>query len=134
MSARRFIDNVALIHIRERKVLVALSAGKDAWYLPGGKREPGESDVDVLRRELLEELNADIASESVRYFGTYEGQAHGERPGTLVRMVCYSGELPGEVRPGREIAALDFFGFDAIDRTAPVVRHIFHDLRAKGLI
>ncbi|EHR62965.1 ADP-ribose pyrophosphatase [Saccharomonospora cyanea NA-134] len=30
------------------------------WELPGGRVEPGESDVDAVRRECVEELGVDV--------------------------------------------------------------------------
>ncbi|WP_308287346.1 NUDIX domain-containing protein [Actinomadura parmotrematis] len=38
------------------RVLSTRSRGKDVWYLPGGKREAGESDERTLLREIAEEL------------------------------------------------------------------------------
>jgi 8-oxo-dGTP diphosphatase len=35
------------------------AAGK--WELPGGRVEPGESEVDALRRECVEELDVEIS-------------------------------------------------------------------------
>ncbi len=37
--ADAFIDKIALIYIKNRQILMALSKGKDAYYIPGGKRE-----------------------------------------------------------------------------------------------
>ena len=42
------IDKIAWIHLEERRLLVARNAGRERFYLPGGKREPGESDVQTL--------------------------------------------------------------------------------------
>lgn len=44
--------------------------GVDDYLLPGGKLEPGESDLDALRRELMEEL--DITPTDPEFFGEYE--------------------------------------------------------------
>jgi 8-oxo-dGTP pyrophosphatase MutT (NUDIX family) len=55
------IDKVALIRLADGKILSTRSRGKDVYYLPGGKREPGETDVQTLARENREELDVAIA-------------------------------------------------------------------------
>ena len=40
------IDKIALLYIKDGKVLSSLSKGKDKYYFPGGKREAGETDLD----------------------------------------------------------------------------------------
>ncbi|MBQ6310381.1 MAG: (deoxy)nucleoside triphosphate pyrophosphohydrolase [Bacteroidales bacterium] len=37
---------------------------KDMWEFPGGKMEPGENREDALKREIREELAADISVDS----------------------------------------------------------------------
>lgn len=51
-------------------LLLVKCDGIDDYLLPGGKLEPGESDLDALRRELMEEL--DIAPTGPEFFGEYE--------------------------------------------------------------
>lgn len=48
------IDSLAWIHVRDRRLLSVRTAGKAKFYLPGGKREPGEGDVAGLCREIAE--------------------------------------------------------------------------------
>ena len=51
-----FIDTVAWVHLDSGRVLCARPRGKDIFYVPGGKREGGESDLQTLLREIAEEL------------------------------------------------------------------------------
>ena len=46
----KVIDKVAWILVRDGRVLSTRSRGKSVWYIPGGKREAGESDLETLAR------------------------------------------------------------------------------------
>jgi ADP-ribose pyrophosphatase YjhB (NUDIX family) len=128
------IDSLGLIYVENKKLLVALSKGKKAWYLPGGKREQGESDIEALSREVQEEMSVKLVPESVRYYGVVEAQAHGYQEGTIVRMTCYTANITGELKPGREIAELRFISASEKHMAAPAVQTILQELRIKGFI
>lgn len=42
------IDKLAWIHLVDGRVLSTRSYGKDVYYIPGGKRETGETDDQAL--------------------------------------------------------------------------------------
>jgi len=123
-----FIDKIAWVHLVEGAVLSTRSEGKDVYYLPGGKREPGESDVDTLVREVKEELSVDIAVGEVAHLGTFEAQAHGHAAGTVVRMTCYTAGYTGELRASAEIAEVVWLTYRDRDRVSPVDQVIFDHL------
>ncbi len=123
------IDKIAWIHIVNGRILSARSKGKDTYYLPGGKREPGETDVDALLREVEEELSVRIKPETISHFGTFEAQAHGRPEGVLVKMACYAADFEGELRPASEIEELAWLTYQDRDRVSPVSQLIFEKLR-----
>ena len=59
----RVIEVVAAVIKKDRKIL-ATQRGygefKGGWEFPGGKPETGETQKDALKREIKEELNANI--------------------------------------------------------------------------
>ena len=61
------IEVVAAVIVRDGRVF-ATQRGygdfKDMWEFPGGKMEPGENREDALKREIREELAADISVDS----------------------------------------------------------------------
>ena len=88
------MDKVAGLCIRNKKLLVVHKRGETALLSLGGKREPGESDFECLRREVQEEVGCNIVKPV--HFATYEGMAHdGKR---TLRMTCYVVELEGDLR------------------------------------
>ncbi len=131
---KTFIDKLAFIEIKDRKLLVTISKGKDVWYIPGGKRDGSESDTDALIREVREELSVEIDPKTIISYGIFEAQAHGKPEGTVVRMTCYTAHYLGTLAPSSEIKAIDWFTSVDVDRTSPVDHLIFADLKSKGLI
>jgi len=61
------IEVVAAVIVRDGRIF-ATQRGygdfKDMWEFPGGKIESGESPEDALKREIKEELDADISVDS----------------------------------------------------------------------
>lgn len=128
------IDKIAWIRIVDKKILSTLSRNKTVYYLPGGKRETGESDTACLQREIREELSVDLLTDSIRYIGTFEAQAHGHADGIIVKMTCYSGDYEGEITPNNEIDHFTWLTYQDRHRCSLVDQAIFDHLRELDLI
>ncbi|HYM65896.1 MAG TPA: NUDIX domain-containing protein [Patescibacteria group bacterium] len=128
------MDALAWVHVEDRRLLVVRTAGKDAFYLPGGKREPGESDLDALRREVREEVTVNLIPETLAPAGTYRAPAHDYPAGTVVDLVCYAAEFEGEINAAAEIAEVAWFGPEDVERCAPAVRLVMGALHEAGRI
>lgn len=124
-------EKVAWILVRDGQVLVTRSHGRDRFYLPGGHREPGESDGDTLVREIDEELRAVIYPGSMVHFGTFEiGEGHPDHG--PFRMICYTADHRGELTPSREIAEKSWFRYADRDRVSAVDELAFDALHEAG--
>jgi uncharacterized protein (TIGR00730 family) len=133
-SAAEPVDVLAWLLVRDGKLLNVRTTGKKFFYLPGGKREPGESDPVGLAREIGEELGVRIDQRSIRLFDLVTDEADGFANGRLVRMACYFAEYEGELTPGREIAELDWVGLEDASRCAPAGRQVLSRLAERGLL
>ena len=129
------IDKIAFIYVKDGKILSTLSKGKDTYYIPGGKREGNETDEETLIRECKEELTIDIKKDTIKYYGTFEAQAHGKAEGVIVKMTCYMAEFDGELKPDSEIQEMIWLDYSNLNvKISPVDQLIFKDLYEKNLI
>lgn len=128
------IDKVALLYLRDRHVLLARSRGRTSWYLPGGKREPGESDEGALAREIREELSVAIVPGTLVDAGEFTAQADGQPDGTLVRSRCWFARIDGEPVASAEIEELAWMGHRDRTRCSATARLVLDHLREAGLI
>lgn len=134
MTNNQYIDKLAFLYFVDKKLLMTLSQGKDTYYIPGGKREAGESDIEALSREVREELTVDLIPDTVKHYGTFTAQAHGKPLGVLVRMTCYTADFSGDLQPSSEIQDIAYYTYAQRDIVGPVDQLIFDDLHAKGLL
>ena len=128
------IDKLALIEIHNKRLLSARSKGNDLFYLPGGKREAGESDSQALIREIKEELNVNLLADSLQLYGIFSAQAHNHKAGVIVKMTCYTAHYNGKVCASSEIAEIDWLKIADKNKTSLVDHIIMDQLFSQGLI
>jgi 8-oxo-dGTP pyrophosphatase MutT (NUDIX family) len=123
------IDTVAWVHVEDGRILCARPRGRNVFYIPGGKREGAESDLQTLRREISEELTVALRPGTERHVGTYQAS---QPDGLVVRMSCYSAGYTGTLAASSEIDELAWFGYADRPRVPPVDQLLFDDLHAAG--
>lgn len=97
--------------VRDRRILAQQRAFPDdvagLWELPGGRVEPGETDVDAVRRECEEELGVDVQP------GERVGPDVILPNGKLLRI--YQGTIAADANPvAREHKGLRWLGRDEL--------------------
>jgi len=105
------------------RLLLVRKRGTQAFMLPGGKHEPGETSVQALLRELGEELDLHLATSALTSLGHFQANAANE-PDMRVDAQVYIAALPHPVQPAaelEELAWLDPAG-DHPHNLAPLLR------------
>jgi len=106
------------------KILSVRSHGRDRFYLPGGKIDPGETARDAIQREVKEELGVNLIPGTIRTLGIFAGQGHQQPNGAIVRMTCFAAYYTGTLTPAREIAELRWLSPRERDLLAPMGQKI----------
>lgn len=88
------VNVVAAIIHREGKVLSTQrgpGAFEGGWEFPGGKIEPGELPEEAIKREIKEELAADITVEKLVYVLEHDYETY------HLHMQCFSATLKSDI-------------------------------------
>lgn len=128
------LDVLAWATVRDGRMLAVRTEGTDLFYLPGGKREPGESDSTAVAREVKEETGVRLRPDTIAPFTVVHADAYGYPAGTRVRLACFFAEGDGEPAEQGEIAELAWLGYADRERCAPGVRIVMDRLRERGLV
>ncbi|MEV6275042.1 NUDIX domain-containing protein [Nocardia sp. NPDC051832] len=128
----RTLTSVAWLCVEDGRLLAVRTQGRDAFYLPGGKPEPGETLARALVREVREEVGVQLSEHAITPEVTITAPAHG-RPGTLVEMHCFRAPGQGVPAPAAEIAEMAWLGPEDGHLCAPaVVRALGHLTTVRG--
>lgn len=107
----------------DNRLLLVRKRNTRAFMLPGGKREPGESAHEALRRELQEELELSLPAEALSPLGSFRAAAANE-PDTWVEAQVFVARLEQPMAPAAELEELAWLapGQPLPDTLAPLLR------------
>ena len=93
---------------RGHVLCVRTNYGRGYWTTPGGRVEAGESPLDALQREVLEETGCEV--EPGELIGVYV------KPFRDDLVMCFHARVTArrDWQPNEEIAELGFFGPDSL--------------------
>ncbi|MFC4587461.1 NUDIX hydrolase [Sphaerisporangium corydalis] len=108
----RCVGGIVLGEERLLLVLRGHPPGEGLWSLPGGRVEPGESDVAALEREMLEETGLSVT------VGAWAGSVERPGPGGVVYEIhdYYAVPTGGTPRAGDDAAGVGWFPLAGLDR------------------
>ncbi|MBS1947735.1 MAG: NUDIX domain-containing protein [Bacteroidetes bacterium] len=130
------IFTAGLVVLKEKKLLLAFSNNKQAWYLPGGKVDTNETAEAALIRESREELNIELKKSDLKFYMHITAPAFGEKEGIIMEQDCYLYDLHEEPLPSAEIRAVKYFdshSYSSEPEQVPGVVMILQALKKNGL-
>lgn len=123
--------------IRDKKLLVERSKGREFFIAPGGSIEPGETATQALLRELKEEFNIDTNEADFEMFGTFQAMGANHPDKVVVMDVFIVKKFAGEPTPSSEVEEIKWVTTADIGKL-PIGSIFEHDvmpkLQVQGLI
>lgn len=126
-----------LVATKNNQLLLAYSNNKNAWYLPGGKVDKGESSHEALIREIREELNIDLQPDKIEEYKRISAPAYGEKAGLIMEQDTFRYNLTENIQPSHEIAAVKYFDLEMYKQElaqVPGILKVFTLLKEDGII
>lgn len=118
------LPTAGLLALQNRKLLLAFSKNKKAWYLPGGKIDNDETSEQALIREIQEELNVPLLPEKLQFYYHISAPAYGEYPVVQMEQDCFLYPLQEAIHPNNEIAAVRYFSLEEYQQEAVQVEGV----------
>ncbi len=107
-----------ILLIVDNNILLVKHTYQEEWYLPGGGVKRGETFEEGIRRELKEELGAELCD--MKFFGVYNNFYECKND-TIVIFISENFTLSGKT--DKEIETFDFFPLDNLpDEISPGTR------------
>lgn len=126
-----------LVVAKNNQLLLAYSSNKNAWYLPGGKVDKGETSREALIREIHEELNIDLQPDKIEKYKHISAPAYGESSELIMEQDTFRYDLTEKIQPSHEIAAVKFFDLEMYKQEpaqVPGVLKVFALLKEDDII
>ncbi|PZP47266.1 MAG: DNA mismatch repair protein MutT [Pseudopedobacter saltans] len=133
----KILPTAGLVVCKNNRLLLVYSKKKQAWYLPGGKLDAGETSLQAVIRECKEELNIDLQQDRLQYYCHTTAPAYGEHGNTIMEQDCYLYELDEDIKPSNEIEDARFYAYEEyLSEKAQVigVLKIFEQLRKDAIL
>src|SRR3989344_3303237 len=129
------IKKAEALIFKDGKLLLVKSHSKPHFITPGGKYEEGENAEECLKRELMEELQVEIAA--IKHYKDYHFKkaAHSDN---ALDIGLYIVEIQGEPRASREIESMEWLNGENIQNkkvnVAPSFDTFLPDFIKDGLL
>lgn len=121
-----------ILNPEKDKMIVVRKKGKSTFIIPGGRPEAGESDLEALARELLEELQVNLVESN--FFGEFHEPAEFNEGQLTMRV--YDVQVTGVPAVDNEIVEAIWidskYQVDGISLGSTLRNHVVPELVRRG--